>query len=620
MCGIFGFVGKRERAASIDLNVALKALHHRGPDDSGKFFSASRRNPDVACAFAHTRLSIIDLSAAGHQPMTTEDGRYTIVYNGEIYNFRDIRNELERDGDRFGSSSDTEVVLKAFARWGAEAVKHLRGMFAIAIWDADRNSLFLARDRLGVKPLYYTQLADGFAFASEVRVLMDCGVADRKLSEEGLNSYLAFGSASEPLTIVEGVLAAAPGSCIETNGSVTNVSSYWMLPVGPAVDGPHSVRSVTRSAVLMELEADVPVGVFLSGGLDSSTIVSIASARAATPIHTFTVTFDEDRYNEEKFAAEVAARFGCDHHQVHISEAQAMSDMDAALAALDQPSADGLNTFLVAKAAREAGLSVALSGLGGDEVFAGYRHFRSFRSLIALGRVGASFGGVFPEAPSDLGQMSTRMRKIRQLLRSSGQPPAVYATIRALFNDHQVSALQPASNRNGHRPTTRLESPGEDPDLINLLTRLELVYYLRNTLLRDADAMSMANSLEVRVPLLDHVVVETILGIPGSRKLSRRINKPLLLEAADKLPRSVVGRSKMGFTVPLESWLRGMFKPRVTEMLTSGVVKEGGVLDWRAVAEVWNAFNRGEKYMNYARVWCLVALIAWCEKNRMARA
>ena len=622
MCGIFGFVGKRERAASIDLNLALKSLHHRGPDDSGTYFGVSKTDPEIACAFAHTRLSIIDLSAAGHQPMTTEDGRYTIVYNGEIYNFRDIASELERLGDRFRSHCDTEVVLRAFARWGKDCLDRFQGMFAFAIWDTQLGSLFLARDRLGIKPLYYATTASGFAFASEVRVLMDCGVAERRISQEGLNSYLAFGSVSGPFTIVEGVRALGPGCWAQADHRDPRIGTYWTLPGRAVSDGEDvEARSATRFAVLSELNADVPVGVFLSGGIDSSAIVSLAASARSGPIHTFTVTFDEESYNEEKYASEVARRYGCDHHQVHLSANQALSQVDSALAALDQPSADGLNTYFVAKAARGAGLTVTLSGLGGDEVFGGYRHYHSFRSMLSLGKWTSSIGGVLPKGFSPFGHVTTRTHKLVDLLQSRGDSSAVYATVRGMFNDQQVAALQPAMHANGFAARDMLDVAGEDADedKINLLTRLELSNYLRNTLLRDADSMSMAHSLEVRVPFLDHLLVESVLRIPGDRKLSRGINKPLLVSFSNSLPANVVRRPKMGFTVPLDQWMRGAFKPRVTEILGAAPARDRSILDFDAVARVWNSFERGERFTNYSRVWCLVALIAWCERNRVTR-
>jgi asparagine synthase (glutamine-hydrolysing) len=622
MCGIFGFVGKRSRAESIDLGVAIKSLHHRGPDDNGTYFGVSKSDPDLACAFAHTRLSIIDLSAAGHQPMTTNDGRYTIVYNGEVYNFRELRGELQQFGCCFKSNCDTEVVLKAYVRWGKACVERLRGMFAFAIWDEQLGSLFIARDRLGIKPLYYTKTAEGLAFSSEVRALMNCGVAERRISRDGLNSYLAFGSAAEPFTIIENVLSLKPGCFVEVAGPDTRVTQYWSVPDESGVTDGHAageIKSVVRSAILSELEADVPVGVFLSGGIDSSAIVAIAASAAERPVHTFTVTFDETRYNEEKYAAEVASRYGCDHHQVHLSADIALSQIDSMFDALDQPSADGVNTYFVAKAAREAGLAVVLSGLGGDEVFAGYSNFRTFGPMLSLGRVASPVAKLLPaNLKSPFRSTTKRARKMAALLRAGGNATRTYAVLRSMFGDDQVTALQPEQHRNGFAASESIDPCCEAADAVNLYSRLELKNYLRNTLLRDADTMSMASSLEVRVPFLDHLLVEKMLRTAGPAKLSRRVNKPLLVEAAETLPPSIYARQKMGFTVPLEEWLRAPFKTRVTELFFDRSGRDDAILDPAAAATIWTAFIRGERYMNYSRVWCLVALKAWCASNRVA--
>ncbi len=622
MCGIFGFIGKRTRAESIDLAIAIKSLHHRGPDDNGTYFGVSKSDPDVACAFAHTRLAIIDISAAGHQPMTTDDGRYTIVYNGEIYNFRDIRQELQDLGCKFNSNCDTEVVLKSYVRWGKACVEHLRGMFAFAIWDEQFGSLFLVRDRLGVKPLYYTKTSEGLAFSSEVRALMNCGVAQRRISRAGLNSYLAFGSASEPFTIIENILSLKPGCFAEVVGTGTRVAQYWSVTDESGVKDRHAageIKSVVRSAILSELEADVPVGVFLSGGIDSSAIVAVAASASERPVHTFTVTFDEIRYNEEKYAAEVASRYGCDHHQVHLSARTALSHIDSLFDALDQPSADGVNTYFVAKAAREAGLSVVLSGLGGDEVFAGYGNFRAFGSMLSIGRAAAPVAKLLPaDLKSPFRNTTRRARKMAALLRARGSPSKTYAVLRGMFTDAQVRALQPEQHRNGYVGSDSIDPCSGSDDAVNLYSRLEMTNYLRNTLLRDADAMSMSNSLEVRVPFLDHLLIEKVLCVDGAAKVSGHVNKPLLVEAAETLPASIYARRKMGFTLPLNDWLRAQFNSRATELLADRSGRVDALLDPAAVAMVWDAFTRGERHMNYSHVWCLLALKVWCLRNRVA--
>ncbi len=442
VCGIFGYVLRRDRPSDWpSLEGAIRDLKHRGPDGDGTFRDEAA---DPVCGFAHTRLAIIDLSAGGRQPMTTLDGRYTIAFNGEVYNYRDIRRELEAAGYRMRSGSDTEVILQAYDRWGPAAVERLRGMFAFAIWDARERRLFLARDRLGVKPLYYAQTSGGIVFASEVRALLATGLVDRALDARAVDEYLAFGSLREPRTIVRGVAMLPAGSTADLHEGELRVRSYWAPPlrIDREVSRPRAVeecRELLAEAVRLRLVSDVPVGVFLSGGMDSSAIVALAARSSEARVHSFTVTFDEAAYDESGFATDIAKRFGVDHQAVHVSSDHALEHIDDALAALDQPSADGTNTYFVAKAAREAGLTVALSGIGGDEIFAGYPAFRRFARLTEYGRWLrglARFSGVassvaFPSA----------IRKGLALWRSAGDPFATYAAMRAMFLTEERSRV-----------------------------------------------------------------------------------------------------------------------------------------------------------------------------------
>jgi asparagine synthase (glutamine-hydrolysing) len=628
VCGIFGYVTTDPaRGGRECLATAEWVLRHRGPDDHGAFESSAG---EPRCGLAHTRLSIIDLSAAGHQPMATADGRHVISYNGEVYNFAEVRAELAGLGVRFRSACDTEVVLEACARWGPGALAKLRGMFAFALWDDRERTLLLARDRLGVKPLYYAEHPGGLAFASEVRALLATGFAERKLSPSGLSSYLAFGSVSDPDTLLDGVRSLPPGSFLVYRGGRATVTSYWAPPVerpreasfGEALE---RVGSVLAESVKLRLIADVPVGVFLSGGIDSSAIVALAARSAARPVHTFTVTFDEDRYSEESFAAEVATRFGCDHHPIRLQASRTAQEITGALAAADLPSADGINTYVVSKAVAEAGLRVALSGLGGDEVFAGYSNFRTFGRVLDLSRLAGALPAPLRDGLAgaiDREPAPNRARKIAGLLAARGDPGEVYATLRGMFSRGQQSALADPGFLVQAGPTAvarpddlgRLLREGiVDP--VNAFSLLELSNYLRNTLLRDTDAMSMAHSLEVRVPLLDHVLVEEVLRLPGSLKVRRGEKKPLLAKAVPEMPRSIVERRKMGFTLPLEAWFRGPLRGRIEEVLLGSGVGRTGALRPHGVEALWRSFLRGHRYVSSARVWCVAALVSWCDAN-----
>lgn len=612
MCGIFGFAGSPARAASIDLDTAIAALRHRGPDGQGTY---RRRAGDVAVAMAHTRLAIIDLSPLASQPMTTDDGRFTLTYNGEVYNFREIRRELESMGHAFRSASDSEVVLHAFVEWGRQCVDRFRGMFAFAVWDAKTGSLFVARDRFGIKPFYYTQTREGFAFASEVRALLKCGLAERKLSQEGLHAYLTWGSVADPLTLIDGVSSLLPAHRGFWRNGELLVERYWDLPECGTRDisfeqAVEELRPILRESIAKELVADVPLGVFLSGGIDSSAIVAIASEVSPRPIHTFTVTFDEAKYNEAPYARGVAEKFGCVHTEVHLSAAKALAEFDAAMASYDQPSADGLNTWFVAKAAREAGLSVALSGLGGDEIFAGYANFRSFGRLLGMGRavrglgpaIAPMFGGAL------LNRTSMRTKKFGELLRAKGDVEATYRALRCMFTEGQVARLvgRPVS-RVAKVPSTEGQAglPPRPVDSVSLYARLELTNYLRNTLLRDCDQMAMAHSLEVRVPLLDHLVLDAMLPLASSLKIHRNTNKGLLIAAAATLPRGVTNRPKIGFVFPFDQWLRGDLRDYASTAL------ETGPLDRDEVSTAWKNYLDSGESISGSRILSLVALSGW---------
>ncbi len=631
MCGIYGYAGPEAALASPEaLATAIHALFHRGPDDQGTYRDDTGT---TVCGLAHTRLAIIDLSPAGHQPRTTSDGRYSLVYNGEIFNHAQIREELLARGVGFDSSCDTEVVLKAYVYWGAECLSRFRGMFAFAIWDARSRTLFLARDRLGIKPLYYTERpGGGLCFASEVRALLATGAASRKLSRSALSSYFAFGAVSGPGTIVEGVYTVPPGhTLLLCNGRIT-LRRYWSLPLERATnatfeDEVREVAPILKDAVRLRLSADVPVGIFLSGGIDSSVLVALATEPGAAPLHTFTVTFDEARYSEAPYAAEVARRYGCTHQQVHLPASHAALAIDSAVGALDQPSSDGINTYFVSKAARAAGFTVALSGLGGDELFAGYGNFRIFARALPIARalhrlpaiVGAALRGLdgFSLAPH-------QVRKLGGLLASGGHPDTLYAVLRAMFSLGQRRRL--LRDEIGHDAVgdgltlppglvQRLALGEVDP--INAFSALELTNYLHNTLLRDCDAMSMAHALEVRVPLLDHVLVEKVFRVRGALKLSDTEKKPLLTAGVPSLPREVRTRTKMGFTLPFDTWFRGPLRGWMEDILLSRSTQQLGLFREGAVEKLWRSFLLSERYTSHSRIWSIAALAGWCRENRV---
>ncbi|MCI0665816.1 MAG: asparagine synthase (glutamine-hydrolyzing), partial [Acidobacteria bacterium] len=384
MCGIFGIITKKPRAEVTEaVTLATQTLAHRGPDDHGIEFICDAR-AGVTAAFSHHRLAILDLSHAGHQPMCDGVTGNWITYNGEVFNFRDVRKKLEQRGVSFHSESDTEVLLKGYGMLGHAAIADWRGMFALGFWNARERELSLVRDRFGIKPIYYYRDDANFIFASEVRSLLATGFVPRKLSRATLESYLAYGSVQQPLTIIENIYAVLPGHILKYKDGKITENPYWELCADfiPQQNGDEDEISEEISELLLEavrlrLVSDVPVGVFLSGGIDSSSVVALMRRATTTEIKSFSVYFKEQDFSEQLYAEQVARHYGTDHSSILVTEDEILARLPAALRAMDQPSIDGINTYVVSEATARAGLKVAVSGLGGDEVFAGYGFFRT---------------------------------------------------------------------------------------------------------------------------------------------------------------------------------------------------------------------------------------------------
>jgi len=599
------------------MNAALK---HRGPDDQGIVICG-----DVV--LGNTRLAVIDTSHAGHQPMHDPETGNWITYNGETYNFKQLRNELDGgvQANPWRSSSDTEVVLRAYRQWGIDAFRRLRGMFALALWDERQRELLLARDPLGIKPIYYYRTERLFVFASEVRALLASGLVPRKLNGAGVDSYLACGSVEAPLTIVEGVRQLLPGQYLQaridgdgklevTIGEFATCNREAEVSRSRA-EAVARLRSELEESVRLHLVSDVPLGVFLSGGADSSAMVALTSRIAGEPPRTFSVVFDEPEYSEATHARTIAARFRTDHCETRLNEDQLLELLPHALASLDQPTMDGINTFVVAKAVKHAGVTVALSGLGGDELFAGYPSFKRALQVDSMSPLSKHL----LRATSGFGRFalngSTQRNKFWQLAASDCTPSDVYRITRQLFAPDYVRQL---TRRAAHDDRLCRESTA---DIVNQISELELRGYMTNTLLRDTDAMSMAHSLEVRVPLVDVKVVEFALSLPGKWKLGNGTNgvsKALLADAvADLLPRDLLARPKMGFTLPFEKWMQGRLREEIGAVLEDGDRIANTGLVGGSVRDVWQRFLKKPGAIGWSRPWALYALARWCEINKV---
>jgi asparagine synthase (glutamine-hydrolysing) len=638
MCGIVGILA---RNASLDpdlLERATQSLAHRGPDDSGTVIIRGTIPQAVEIGLGHRRLAILDLSPLGHQPMQdTETGNW-IVYNGEIYNFCEIREELEREGASFRGHSDTEVLLRAYGRWGEGCLPKLRGMFAFAIWDARQHQLFLARDPMGIKPLYYFCSDRYFLFASEVRTLLCTGLVPRRIDRAGLLSYLAFGSACDPVTLVEAVSALPPGNSLVWENGTLREKMYWDLGAGKDQAGNSTVspgragrrhvedelHAALAESIQMHMVSDVPVGIFLSGGIDSSTVTGILS-RAGARLKTFSIVFLEAEYSEAEYSRLVARTFHTEHHELLVSQRDALVAIPQALEAMDQPTVDGLNTYFVSRQTRAAGIKVVLSGLGGDELFAGYSTFRTVPRMERFLRiwhrlpkfVQQSLSNAFGSLVSDTDQS----KKLKALVSSNGNLLHPYFLSRMLFTPEREAALFPsfdASDLDRSRaPLEYYISRAISLDPVNRVSYLESRCYMLNTLLRDTDVMSMAHGLEVRVPLVDHRLAEKLSCVPGAWKMDRQIPKPLLVTALrGALPEPVIHRPKRGFTLPFEHWLRDELREEVETTL--GKTAKGPLsqlVNAAEVASVWTDFQQGRT--SWSRPWSLYVLQRWCELHSM---
>jgi asparagine synthase (glutamine-hydrolysing) len=631
MCGIVGILARKTQIPPAVLEQATASLAHRGPDDSGTVLLRESQPEPLEIGLGHRRLAILDLSPLGHQPMQDPVTGNWIVFNGEIYNFRELRKELEAAGAEFKSHSDTEAILAAYRVWGETCLMRLGGMFAFALWDAQRKRLLLARDPMGIKPLYYHQSEQKFVFASEVRTLLRTGLVPRKPDSTGVLSYLAFGSVYEPWTIAEGVKAVPAGHILTVeNGSVSS-REYWnpLLSSSRYESQPRSgvgaatadgLPAILRDAVLSHLVSDVPVGVFLSGGIDSSALVAVLSHNGVRA-KTFSLVFQEEEFNEGQYSREVARRFATDHHEISVSQQDTRAVLPEALCAMDQPTIDGINTYVVSAKTRAAGVKVALTGLGADEMFAGYSNFHRVPRMEVFskrfGRLPRLARRPLAASVARFTGKGDRSRKLAELVVGHDSIVHPYFLVRTLFGSQEREGLVNAGCEDAERALASMlrqsitQSSTLDP--VNRVSYLESRWYMRNTLLRDSDFMSMAHGLELRVPFLDRTLVEACFQIPGDKKLHGDLPKGLLLASLGvELPREIVNRPKRGFTLPFERWLRGEMRPVVEDALLKNNWDQTSI-SASAVREVWNRFLAGET--SWSRPWSLFVLKRWCEQN-----
>jgi len=624
MCGICGFVGKRGRddEARRLLEKMTGALTHRGPDDTGCFFSEN-----AVVGLGHRRLSIIDL-AGGHQPMANEDGAIRIVYNGEIYNFRELRASLEDAGHTFRTHSDTEVVVHLYEDEGERCVEKLRGMFAFAIWDSRRGRLFLARDRLGQKPLFYRLDGRGVAFASEPKSILADPSVPRRLNPVALDRYLTYQYVPHPMTMFEGLAKLPPAHTAVWEGGLLTLRRYWTPDFErevPASEAEYvaKTRAVLEEATRMRMISDVPLGAFLSGGMDSSITVALMARASAEPVRTFSIGFRERKFNETEYARLVARRYGTDHTEF-IVEPRCLEVLGSLAWHYDEPFADSsaIPTWYVSEMTARK-VKVALSGDAGDENFAGYPRYRAVRLAGVYDRFPRLLQAFFNPAlwrrlPASVEQKSLRRRAKKLVLALNLPPEERYLTWIAIYDEARKAALYApgfAEALEGVPPASDFlleeyrRAPGRD--FLSRTTFVDLMTYLPCDLLTKVDIASMAHSLEVRSPFLDHKVVEMAVGMPASLKMRRLSGKYVLKKAfADLLPGEIMTRPKMGFGVPIARWFRGELADFIRHVLLEDGALSRGYFRPEAVRCLINEHVEGVFDHGY-RLWALLMLELW---------
>ena len=611
MCGIAGVVRLQGRIVEQDRAAVVRMLRaeaHRGPDGEGCF-------ADDSVFLGHLRLAIIDLSDNGRQPMANETGDVWISVNGEIYNFRELRSELETCGHIFKSHTDTEVLLHGYEQWGLDPLlSRLSGMFAFALYDARRAGeakLYLVRDRFGIKPLYYALRGERLLFASELTALVASGAVAPELDAHALTSFLEYGSIPGPKTALKDTKALPAGHYLEVIGGRFLLRRYWELgaPVGEGQGQGQGIGELLEESVKLHLVSDVPLGVFLSGGIDSATLVALASASTEAPLKTLSVVFDDAGLSEAHYARRVAERYHTDHLEISLDASEFLETLPDIFDAMDSPTVDGVNTYFVSRAAKRAGLTVVLTGLGGDEVFLGYPHYKALSRLDPFARLLSRLPRVARRGLAAAAKAIARRDKLDYL----EMPTAtnLYRMFRGLYSPRQIAKLVDGVDPELGRDEPLIHESGEA--LIETAVRLEFDHYLQHQLLRDTDAMSMAHSIEARVPFLDHRLVEAVYRLPHASKLARDVNKPLLVEAlAEPLPREVWDRPKQGFTLPFRRFMleyKGELRARA---------RASELLRHEAVDEIWNDFESGRAH--WSRPWALVAFTAWVDRLRSVAA
>ncbi len=624
MCGIVGIISDCHRVARPEIESMRDAFPYRGPDDAGIWLQHDGR-----IALGHRRLSILDPTPAGHQPMLDEKAGLVIVFNGEIYNYLEIREELLAHGATFATGTDTEVILQAYARWGEACIERFNGMFAFAIWEEERRRLFLARDRLGIKPLYYTENQDGFYFASEIKAFRQVLPDRPAVNEELIDSYMSFGYVPGENTLFQGIRRLLPGHCMvkELAGGPPKVRQYWQLnfSVGPDRGEAYylaKARSLLDDAIDLRLRSDVPLGIFLSGGLDSSAVVGLLAPRVKEPLKTFSVAYDfGSQFNEMPYARQVAKKFNTDHHEIFITPQDFCDFIPQFIHLMDEPVTESaaISLYYVSKLAKEQ-VTVVLSGEGSDEIFAGYDLYRYMAVLEKYFRIGgqgltgmlAGLGAkMLPEGHKIAKYLQLGSLPLEQRYKGISTYEERYK--KRLYRDEFYTLCNKQKDRAVQRFLADLFARTKNNDVLSRMLNFDTKTWLVDDLLIKADRMSMAASLELRVPFLDYRLVEFAASMPAHYKIRNGQGKYLLKKMMeDILPKEIIHRKKMGFPTPLKMMFEGDLYGYARDVLLAPSTRVNAYFSRERIEEVLQE-HKQHKMDHHRLIWQLIVLEQWLE-------
>ncbi len=619
MCGIAGIVDKNHLLGKREIiTKMMDTMIHRGPDSSGYW-------SEGYVAFGHRRLSIIDLTPGGHQPKTDSFHQNTITYNGEIYNYKKLKSELT--DYTFVTNSDTEVILAAYAKWGFDCVKYLKGQFAFAIWDETKKLLFIARDHMGEKPFYYYHANGIFLFGSEVRALLASNLIEKKISKDAIVDYLKYQSVNGPNTIVDGIFALPAASYGVLKENSLNIHSYWNhqdlkeLPQNTEYkEVLENIRFLFSESVKGQMQSDVPLGAFLSGGIDSSAIVAMMAEHSTSPIYTFTVSFEDKQFDESIYSNLIAKKYKTSHTQIDLKPTVLLEQLPEILASMDVPSGDGPNTYIISQAVKNRGLTVALSGLGGDDLFVGYSGFLRYVNIQKYKAFWNLPPGIRKLLSNIMGLLKEdhSTNKKRALIELEDVSLSSFYTLsRNVFSTNEVHYLAPQQNAKVDFLRDNMNRWLPEVDHLPEFSKYglaELKGYTQNVLLKDSDVMSMANSLEIRSPFFDHDLVSYVLSVSDSIKYPHTPKKLLVDAIHPMLPKEVVHRKKMGFSFPWDRWMKKEMKSFVD--LNIHNLANRDIFDKNRLLEYYSEYANGSHRILWSKIWLLVSLESWLKENK----